>query len=521
MQNAQHTRSDILIPVTSDSVTTLAGDLDNFVMGKMKEVIVDHIPGTDSTGMDDGSLSSSVSSGSGFETPDDDDDEPEIKPKADPMVEEENSAVFTVRSLVFLVLVISTVGTSLGVFFYLNRAQTSDFESNFEDDALKVFDAISEQIEKSLGAIDAYNLDLASYASSTNMNWPRVTIPDSAARMSRALIQAKASSLQQVHVVPQADMDGFLNYALANSEWVDETFNLQETDPSFEQVVLGTEAEAEVNGFVTWDGNELPTRESLRTRSQYVITWQSYPILPALPAFAVDLSGHPTLGRAIQWALEDEEVVLSEVTNLESNEDSSGPVSAFLVPVLSNKLDPATVDIPSDKVAVVKMTFDWSNFFGDILREGENGLVVVVENTCGQVFSYRIDGPLATYLGPEDLHERSYDDTEVQFEFSDFLSSSYRGVPLSEEFCGHTMKIYASAAMEDDYKTATPLLFTISTVCIFLFTSAVFVLYDLRVSRRQKKVLQKGVCYWQEGIACLDSMASDMLHFFLHNSPKE
>jgi hypothetical protein len=43
--------------------------------------------------------------------------------------------------------------------------------------------------------------------------------------------------------------------------------------------------------------------------------------------------------------------------------------------------------------------------------------------------------------------------------------------------------------MEDDYKTHDPILFTICAVLIFAFTSAVFVLYDRLVEKRQKTVM--------------------------------
>ena len=46
--------------------------------------------------------------------------------------------------------------------------------------------------------------------------------------------------------------------------------------------------------------------------------------------------------------------------------------------------------------------------------------------------------------------------------------------------------------MEDDYITQRPITFTVAAVLIFVFTSVVFLFYDLLVERRQKKVMSTG-----------------------------
>jgi hypothetical protein len=47
--------------------------------------------------------------------------------------------------------------------------------------------------------------------------------------------------------------------------------------------------------------------------------------------------------------------------------------------------------------------------------------------------------------------------------------------------------------MEKDYKTNDPILFTICAVLIFAFTSAVFLMYDRLVEKRQKTVMTTAV----------------------------
>ena len=73
---------------------------------------------------------------------------------------------------------------------------------------------------------------------------------------------------------------------------------------------------------------------------------------------------------------------------------------------------------------------------------------------------------------------------------------SYTGLPLSMGGCQYALRVYPSSDMEDDYITSNPIIFTVAAVLIFVFTSVVFLFYDMLVERRQKKVMSTGK--WSE-----------------------
>jgi hypothetical protein len=132
------------------------------------------------------------------------------------------------------------------------------------------------------------------------------------------------------------------------------------------------------------------------------------------------------------------------------------------------------------------------------LPQNSNGVYVVLEHTCGkgQAFTYRLDGSDTTYLGVGDLHDPKYDDLGFSATLSELMDttksdrdSTYTGLPLADDFCDKTLKVYPSQDMEDDYKTMKPVLFTVIAAFIFVFTSVVFVTYDLLVARRQKIIV--------------------------------
>lgn len=84
--------------------------------------------------------------------------------------------------------------------------------------------------------------------------------------------------------------------------------------------------------------------------------------------------------------------------------------------------------------------------------------------------------------------------------FTDLVSTStkneratYSGLPVSDEFCPKSLSIYPSKTLEDNHITNKPAVFSIAVVIIFLFTSIVFVFYDLMVSRRQRIVMNRAL----------------------------
>lgn len=76
---------------------------------------------------------------------------------------------------------------------------------------------------------------------------------------------------------------------------------------------------------------------------------------------------------------------------------------------------------------------------------------------------------------------------------TNFSRRSYTGVPVNKEYCPFTIKVYPSSQKQAYYQTSNPIIFTAAAVLIFVFTSAVFLLYDYMVERRQKKVLSTAV----------------------------
>jgi class 3 adenylate cyclase len=123
-----------------------------------------------------------------------------------------------------------------------------------------------------------------------------------------------------------------------------------------------------------------------------------------------------------------------------------------------------------------------------------------LENTLNQTFTYRIDGPVATYLGPGDRHDPSYDYLMVSADVANYVNTkaspatrAYTTVNLNDEYLAYKLRVYPSSKNEDVYLTNEPVIFTVVVAMVFLFTSVIFVTYDLFVGRRQRIVMDRAL----------------------------
>ena len=147
-------------------------------------------------------------------------------------------------------------------------------------------------------------------------------------------------------------------------------------------------------------------------------------------------------------------------------------------------------------VAMFKCFIYWRTYLENILPEGNGPLLCVLENSCGDVYSYQISGPRVDFLGQGDMHDRKFEEMGKQVDFSSFQLANSKSLSEQENIpgnCVYTLTVYPSDKMENQYLTRDPLVYTIVIACVFLLTSLIFVAYDWMVRHQQKKLLAKAV----------------------------
>ena len=160
------------------------------------------------------------------------------------------------------------------------------------------------------------------------------------------------------------------------------------------------------------------------------------------------------------------------------------PVSDFYYPIL-DATNAITIKDPlkEDLVAVFSLTIYWRHMIEKILPPSARGVVVVFSSPCNPTFTYQLNGPDVIYIGRGDLHDPKYADMEISANLIDITGvnngdSFYSGLPIDEEWCPFTLRIYPSQLKEDDFVTNDPVIFSLVVAGIFLFTSVRDVLVE-------------------------------------------
>lgn len=152
----------------------------------------------------------------------------------------------------------------------------------------------------------------------------------------------------------------------------------------------------------------------------------------------------------------------------------------------------------SDSIAgSISFDISWSTFVSSVFPPLSQFVDIVVENTCGQNFTYSVDTE-ANHLslqGEGDLHDPKFTYSAVSSSYTDYENiisvvstrAPREGTQLS--YCRYRFHVFATEAFEDEYLDSDPFIFAIITASIFVFTSIIFFLYDRSVARRQSKLM--------------------------------
>ena len=141
--------------------------------------------------------------------------------------------IFLIRMILIGVILLSTTGVAVAVFMYVREVEQANFESSFEQDSLKLFEAVGMVLAATLGAVDTFALGMVSYSQYANKTWPFVTVPDFAVRGAKLISLCKATVVNAQPLVADKQRDEWEKYALMNDGWVNEGIHVQNRDGNY------------------------------------------------------------------------------------------------------------------------------------------------------------------------------------------------------------------------------------------------------------------------------------------------
>jgi hypothetical protein len=124
-----------------------------------------------------------------------------------------------------------------------------------------------------------------------------------------------------------------------------------------------------------------------------------------------------------------------------------GPVSDLYFPLFDKtpnpSLPPNSATLQQRKlVGALTCYVYWQVYFNNILSNGTSEVVAVLQNSCGQQYTYSVVGDTAEYIGQGDLHDSRFDHLQVTTGFGAFLGSTPNPNELLDGQCTYRVRVY-------------------------------------------------------------------------------
>jgi Adenylate and Guanylate cyclase catalytic domain len=396
---------------------------------------------------------------------------------------------------------------------------------------------------KTLAAIHTNNIfstiqnlatGITSYTYNTNKLWPYVVVPDFPARAAQIHELGGANYVALSMIVSMAGNDSTTNakfewerFANENHQgWITEGLEWEGSNETattrITPVIFSTNSDGE---FEPDDGDQ----------PFYLPTWQTAPVIVPYVNFNpmnsyvdpadivhIETKRHGTLLEGF-----GESIILHPVFERVDREDG----------LIRNPDHDHTDDHDHNAmVGTLSAGIPWTYYFESILPDGTPPIHAVLKDTCGRLtYTYEINGDHVTRISDsEDLHDPKYNYLRVEgslhhedltanfeaekeddhgtegdgmedhdgveeepdqtLENDDVDHMNYEGDMEGREHTGHeneclfTYSLYPTEEFEDSYNNNFPIYAMLGVVLIFILTSLIFILYDVLVARRFRRV---------------------------------
>jgi hypothetical protein len=290
----------------------------------------------------------------------------------------------------------------------------------------------------------------------------------------------------------------WVEYSIANQGWIEESKRLKELHPGHQDPLHGTfqdyehdrKLQSEPLAPFIWrweDGRQVP---DVGLPGQVLAPlWQ---ITPAeVSAVNVNLLSDKRVVDLYNIMLATNQSLVSKATEIGDLFDflfdpdekviKSDPHAFLMEPVYS-----AFEESP-ELVGFLLGVTSFENMLGNVLGEGANGIVCVISDSCSiDQMTFELNGPVATFLGNEDLHDERFD----LFMYSVQLEAYET---IVEGMCVHELKVYPSKPFQYSFDTNNPAIYTSVLFLAFFVTAVLLIIYDRMLSRRQEKTMNSAI----------------------------
>eukprot|EP00980_Cylindrotheca_fusiformis_P002436 scaffold580_cov72-Cylindrotheca_fusiformis.AAC.5 len=420
----------------------------------------------------------------------------------------EEADVLRARVLMALVLLLAATGVATATNILVRQQERRDFENQFAAHATEILTVSRSKANQFIAALDSFAASIGAQAAAEhavlNTSWPFYRIPNWSVQAEKLakLTGVENPGVGMVPIVQEDEREQWNSFAAQqNPIWYQESIEHEGyTDFTVEQLLQKT---IPFVHFYDPENGYKPT--PVHRPGEAIPYFQGYPIGPKTgnPIMTTNLdiliSSKPTeqLFRIIKKTRRP----TIGFTQIRIDPETELPGSQIVQPIF----DGADTEAEDRKiVAITGISLHWLDYFKNLLADGEDGFVVVLESACPRlsrsgvnlaesernIITYQVDGPNPILLGEDDLHDPMYDALVMSETFVD-LDVDQSQLPEGSCVPVLSLHVYPSAELEDSFQTDNATIYTVVVVAIFAFTTLVFLLYDFIVGKRQRIVMDR------------------------------
>ncbi|CAB9501130.1 Receptor-type guanylate cyclase gcy [Seminavis robusta] len=416
----------------------------------------------------------------------------------------------------WMVVTLGMIGVTAAVVLsitmsFLSKEEENEFHNAFQQQANVIAEATSFHAKTVVGSLESMSDTITSYSgSSASSRWPFVTVPDFDRRGQRARVDAFIEMIAFSPLVTYEDRDRWSIFTAYDSDWIGANVTVpQDIYRLHEDSGLPVQ-EDNILMIPIWQTSPKPHNSSLinfnlLSNSLYyflfnAMTESKHTALSAvyrhqymynrLFAPGQHDKSHKTIHEAHSY---DTSATLDSSSSDSSADDvmidslsaADFPHSVLMAPVYDS------FNTSNQSLAgVIHGILPWDKYLTELLPPGERGIHCILKNSCGQAFSFQINGPQANFLGEGDLHNPKYDNLVQEVDFgSTFLGKETR----TYRQCFYTLAVYPTEEFEAKFHSEDKQKFMAILAAVFSALAIFFFIFVWFVQRRQQKVMSVAV----------------------------
>lgn len=429
-------------------------------------------------------------------------DEQPASVRTEVFIHRNRSVLFTLKIALVVALLAIAGGAGFLAYHFTRAKEVAAFQTSFEEDSEHLINYAQEISMWTQLAAMGFTYDITAALSNTlpliesqqQPLWPFVTNYQFGAISFPALHQSTAKNIVMSPIIQ-------------NEEILKEWENYAVTARPLVQNISSTGNRSIADGIYRLDDCGKPVND-LVGPAPYVPIWHVAPQSEQNNLIMFNQASDPMQRTAINDMVATKSQITSEVYIPEIGGE---PQFFSFFPIFDN--------LSRDNVvASLSLLSEASSLFDTKLSSQNTNVLIVLENLCGQIYTYEVvgEGVVAhehldsrvRFLGEGDRHDARYDDFQTTVTFQQSLAAwkeFLKDIPpelavfFFDEYterdnvtsCGIFITVYPTQEYEDVFLTKDPLALGLGIAMAIVATAVIFLAYVIYVERRQGALLKR------------------------------